>query len=433
MRRDADAPCELCDEVRWSGSAATGDPRLPGLHDVFSRLVMRTRAADVLSGLGCMMPGYALVVPHHHALSVGELPKGERAHVFRTAWLVAELIRRAFGGTVVLVEHGSSGSREGRGGSCVSHAHLHLFPLEHGMDPESFVPPGSRRTTTSAGLATAAARHSNYYYCSWKQDEGHLLIDPKLPSQYARRVWAGLLNEPDLWDWAAFPFLGNARRTTVALKKAQQSQPLAPMEETVLAYDSAAESYARRTASFAPGSALPGEIDELAGTVDGVVLDAGAGAGRDALRFAQQGKHVLALDASASLLSHAPVHDRTLPVLGDVRSLPLPAHCVAAVWCSAVLLHLPAEEFLRSLQEFHRVLRPGGVSQISVKEGEGHVALPMAGHGSPRRHFYFYRVDRLRSLAEKSGFEVLRTWSEDELDSSSHVQRWIKALLRKPV
>ncbi|MFI1722382.1 methyltransferase domain-containing protein [Streptomyces sp. NPDC020489] len=333
---------------------------------------------------------------------------------------------------MVLVEHGSSGSREGGGGSCVTHAHLHLFPLEHGMDPASFVPPESRRVTTSAGLAAAAARHSNYYYCSWKQDEGYLLIDPKLPSQYARRVWAGLLDEPDLWDWAAFPFLGNARWTTAALQKARHAQPLGPMEETVLAYDSAAESYARRTASFAPGSALPSEIDELADAVDGIVLDAGAGAGRDALRFAQQGKHVLALDASGSLLSHAPVHDRTLPVLGDVRSLPLPARCVAAVWCSAVLLHLPSEDFLRSLQEFHRVLRPGGVAQVSVKEGEGHVALPMEGDGSPRRHFYFYRVDRLQSLAEKSGFEVLRTWSEDELDSSSTVQRWIKALLRKP-
>ncbi|MGW7210734.1 hypothetical protein, partial [Streptomyces sp. NPDC054837] len=101
------------------------------------------------------------------------------------------------------------------------------------MDPKSFVAPGSRRITISAGLAAAAARHSNYYYCSWKQDEGHLLIDPKLPSQYARRVWAGLLNEPDLWDWAAFPFLGNARWTTAALRNAQQSRPLGPMEETV--------------------------------------------------------------------------------------------------------------------------------------------------------------------------------------------------------
>ncbi|MEU5764771.1 methyltransferase domain-containing protein [Streptomyces asoensis] len=425
-------PCELCDEVRWKGTAATGDlGSSSGLQDVFSRLVLRTRAADVLSGLGCLAPGYSLVVPHHHAWSVGELPREERTHVFDTAWQAAELIRRTFGDSVVLVEHGSSGARTG-GGSCVTHAHLHLFPLRQGMDPRSFVPPGSRRITTSAVLAGAAARHSNYYYCSWKQDEGHLLIDPKLPSQYARRVWADLFDEPDLWDWAAFPFLGNARLTASALRTAQQPQRFGPVEETVLAYDSAAEFYARRTASFAPGSALPDEIDDLAATVDGIVLDAGAGAGRDAFRFAQRGKHVLALDASLPLLSHSPAHDRTTPILGDVRRLPLPAHCVAAVWCSAVLLHLPSAEFLRSLQEFHRVLRPGGIAQVSVKEGEGHIALPMTGSASPRRHFYFYRVDQLRNLAEKGGFEVLRTWSEDEPDSSSDVQRWIKGLLRKP-
>ncbi|MFI1394762.1 methyltransferase domain-containing protein [Streptomyces sp. NPDC020681] len=425
-----ESQCEMCDEVRWAGSAATGDSRLRDLDTVFSRLILRTPTADVFSGLGSLIPGYSLVVPHRHTASMGELAERELSHVFEVGWQMTERIKREFGRSVVLVEHGSSGNESQPGGSCIVHSHLHLFPLKEKDGVEAFVPPGSRRVAGPAELAAAAGKRQNYYYCTWKQNEGHLLVDPKLPSQFARRVWAGLLDYPDpLWDWAAFPFFSNCRRTATSLSGTEDTGTL--IEETLLAYCSAAEKYARKTSSFAPDSTLPAEIAEMSRSTDGVVLDAGSGGGRDALCFAEHGREVVALDACLPLISMTPQHPRLRPVSGDVRSVPLPDSSVGAVWCSAVLLHMPPDEFIKSLLEFHRVLKPDGLSQISVKEGKGHIKLPISGHGSPLRHFFFYRVDELRSLARRSGFEVVRTWTEDELDSSASLQRWVKLLLRK--
>ncbi len=466
--------CEMCEEVRLSGSFATGVSSrtpagppgtgsgrgpVPGLG--FSRLVARTRAVDVLSGLGSLLPGYVLVVPRRHTTSLGELPPADLAEAFSVGWRFAERIEREFGHPVVLVEHGSSGAtgagagastgtstgtgagaaagsgaagttiRRRTGGSCITHSHLHIFPLSDAVHSPLFAAPGSRKISGLSSLIDTAHRKKNYYFCTWKRDEGYLLSDPDLPSQYARRVWAGTLDAPDLWDWAAFPFLANCQDTTYRLRDPEESDTDRHMRETLLAYGVAARTYAARTRQFTTGSTLPHEIADLARTTSGVVLDAGAGAGRDALCFAANGRRVIALDACLPLLTMTPDEPDVQRVTGDVRSLPLSAASVGAVWCSAVLLHLPPAELLRALREFHRVLESRGAVQVSVKEGDGHASLPMGGQNPFRRHFFFYRHGDLVPLAREAGFDVQHTWTEEERDSSDDVQRWIKLRLRR--
>ncbi|MFD9333919.1 methyltransferase domain-containing protein [Streptomyces sp. NPDC060028] len=446
--------CEMCEEVRLSGSFATGahgddtttaaapgHPRGSG----FSRLVARTRAVDVLSGLGSLLPGYVLVVPRRHTTSLGELSPADLAEAFSVGWRFAERIEREFGHPVVLVEHGSSGAaaaaagpppaggavRHRTGGSCITHSHLHIFPISDAAHSPLFAAPGSRKISGLSDLIDTAHRKKNYYFCTWKRDEGYLLSDPDLPSQYARRVWAGTLDAPDLWDWAAFPFLANCHDTTDRLRDPYESDTDRQMRETLLAYGVAARTYAARTRQFTDGSTLPHEIADLARTTSGVVLDAGAGAGRDALCFAANGRRVIALDACLPLLTMTPDEPEVQRVTGDVRSLPLSSASVGAVWCSAVLLHLPPAELLRALREFHRVLESRGAVQVSVKEGDGQASLAMGGENPFRRHFFYYRHGDLIPLARAAGFDVQQTWTEEEPDSSDDVQRWIKLRLRR--
>ncbi|MFJ6795262.1 methyltransferase domain-containing protein [Streptomyces sp. NPDC091268] len=418
--------CEMCEEVRLSGSFATGPHRSAG----FSRLVSRTRAVDVLSGLGSLLPGYVLVVPRRHTTSLGELSPADLAEAFAVGWRFAERIERELGHPVVMVEHGSSGT-SGKGGSCITHSHLHIFPLSDVAHSPLFAAPGSRKISGLADLIDTAHRRKNYYFCTWKRDEGYLLSDPDLPSQYARRVWAGTLDAPDLWDWAAFPFLSNCQDTTDRLRDPNESETDRHMRETLLAYGVAAPTYAARTRRFTDGSTLPHEIADLARTTSGVVLDAGAGAGRDALCFAANGRRVIALDACLPLLTMTPDEPEVQRVTGDVRCLPLSNASVGAVWCSAVLLHLPPVELLRALREFHRVLESRGAVQVSVKEGEGHASLAMGGENPFRRHFFYYRHGDLIPLARAAGFDVQQSWTEEEADSSDDVQRWIKLRLRR--
>lgn len=458
----------MCEEVRLAGAFATGEPYPPGAAGPgFSRLITRTPAIDVLSGLGSLRPGYLLVVPRRHTASLGELPPAELAEAFALAWRYADRLGRELGSPAVLVEHGSSGASapgpgplaaahptdqpaahpaahpsarsvghppaHSSGGSCIIHSHLHLFPLSDESQAALFAAPGSRRITGLSGLVDTAHRKRNYYFCTWKRDEGYLLSDPNLPSQYARRVWAETLDEPDLWDWAAFPFLAHCQETADRLRDTvdDPEETERRLRETLLAYGAAARSYAAGTRQYGADSALPGEIADLAATTGGTVLDAGAGAGRDALCFARTGRRVIALDACLPLLSMIPDDPRVRRVAGDVRAVPLASGAVGAVWCSAVLLHLPPAELLRALVEFHRVLDTRGALHVSVKEGDGHASLPMGGENPFCRHFFYYRHEDLVPLARKAGFEVERSWTSQERDSSADLQQWIKLRLRR--
>lgn len=423
--------CDLCQEIGLGGTAVTGtcvgNEQRPG----YSRLIRRTSVVDVLAGLGSVIPGYVLLMPRRHVRSIGELTIPEISHVFDAAWRMADRIVRVFGGSVVLVEHGSSGHEHGPSGACIDHAHIHLFPLDTGINPSLFKVADIRPINDLAELSALARQRKNYYYCASDRAKGYLAVEPELRSQQARRTWATAVGRPYEWDWGLFPFLSNAQLTAMRLRQDELSFD-AELNETLSAYDAAADWYASHTSTFPEKSSLRTEMDWLADHTDGAILDAGTGGGRDAAYLADLDRPVIALDASKPLLEHVPPRTNIRTVVGDVRNMRLETASIGAIWCSAVLLHLGREDVLRSLGEFFRVLIRGGLAEVSVKEGSGHASSPMPGHPRLRRHFFFYEADDLKQLARLAGLEVIRTWTEEEVDSALVVQHWVKILLRKP-
>jgi SAM-dependent methyltransferase/diadenosine tetraphosphate (Ap4A) HIT family hydrolase len=435
----SEADCELCSEVMLAGTAATGAYD-NGQYTPFSRLICRTSIVDAYAGLGCINPGYALIVPRRHVTSIGMLSPGEARHVFETAQAIALRVMRIFNRHVVLVEHGSSGTSEQSGRACIEHAHAHIFPVDGHTDSRTFAPYGSRHIHTLYELSNAACAGKNYYYCvSGSAMEGYFMEDPRLGSQYARRIWADLLGSPDMWDWAAFPFYDNCMTTVIELRRdvisREESIPIsdsARLNETIHAYNRAADWYSSRTSGFPDGTSLKDEIKALVTATSGPILDAGAGVGRDADYFASFNRPIVALDAAFALLQHVPSKSGILPVLADIRKLPFEDQTFGAVWCSAVLVHMDQSSFIASLCELFRVLRPDGLMQISVKEGSGYSAQTVAQNRSLRRHFYFYEADEVMAMAHSVGFEILSCWTEDESDASDTIQRWVKFCLRRP-
>jgi predicted SAM-dependent methyltransferase len=112
--------------------------------------------------------------------------------------------------------------------------------------------------------------------------------------------------------------------------------------------------------------------------------------------------------------------------------LPLETESVGAVWSSAVLLHLRAADVVVALREFFRVLRPGGMAQVSVKSGSGHEAQSFGTPPAGRRHFFYYQAKEIVSFAMAVGFEIADTWTGQEKDSGDTVQTWTKVLVQKP-
>lgn len=113
-------------------------------------------------------------------------------------------------------------------------------------------------------------------------------------------------------------------------------------------------------------------LDELAGLIQTprtsypVVVDAGCGQGKALCMLSERfnPRQMIGLDADLQGLACARevALRNQLPVIlvnGDCAMLPLPDSCADLLFCHQTFHHLVHQE--RSLKEFHRVLKPGGV------------------------------------------------------------------------
>lgn len=102
--------------------------------------------------------------------------------------------------------------------------------------------------------------------------------------------------------------------------------------------------------------------------VDGSVLDAGCGSGRDAKAFLGRGYRVIAFDASYELVKLAKEHtglDVQLRTFADVKE----QACYDGIWACASLLHVSQAELPAALAGLWNALKPGGAFYLSFKLG----------------------------------------------------------------
>jgi ubiquinone/menaquinone biosynthesis C-methylase UbiE/diadenosine tetraphosphate (Ap4A) HIT family hydrolase len=431
--------CELCDEALSAGTWATSNFRTSDPTSTnYSRLIRRGPFADVIAGLGAIIPGYVLVIPRTHVLSIGHLQEAGRQAIFDAAWNTADIINHVFGHDAVLVEHGSSANpANGSRGPCIEHAHVHVFPMQSSEALADFIPPGSVEVRGTRDLHKAAQRGVPYYYCSDRPDHGWMLDSPRILSQHARKVWSRSLDRDEEWDWAVYPNFDNCIITAECLRCDRAPSPELAAErsamdsETIAAYNESAAEYGRRTREFRDDGILEAEITALLASSEGTVLDAGCGAGRDTDFIAGCGRAVIALDASRTLLDLVPTRAGITKVLGDARCIPLDNDSIGAVWCSALLLHFDVADCHQALRELFRVLIPGGLAHISVKEGIGHSRQRITADAERFRHFYYYERSMLTSIGRSAGFSVVNSWVQAQPDSSDINHQWRKFLFRK--
>jgi SAM-dependent methyltransferase len=115
----------------------------------------------------------------------------------------------------------------------------------------------------------------------------------------------------------------------------------------------------------------------------GLLLDVGAGSGRDAAWFAARGWEVVAVEPAAALRQEAArLHplpairwiDDRLPALAQVHRLGL---AFDLIWVSAVWMHMPPEERGRAMRKLATLLRPGGRMVLTLRHGPAPEDRPM--------------------------------------------------------
>jgi SAM-dependent methyltransferase len=194
---------------------------------------------------------------------------------------------------------------------------------------------------------------------------------------------------------------------------------------TTAAYDRIAERYADfwrdRHVVERPLMLFGGLLAESAR-----VLDAGCGPGYDGALLRQRGFHVVGIDLSFGMVRTGRERYPGPYVQGDLRRIPLPAASMAGVWASASLLHLRRDEFYVALHECVRVLSPGGLLYISLREGEGERWVADVWGEDVPRYYTYWQEEALDAALAAEGLTTVAGWRD-----VAEPNIWLNRVMRK--
>jgi SAM-dependent methyltransferase len=177
------------------------------------------------------------------------------------------------------------------------------------------------------------------------------------------------------------------------------------IRQTLAFYDQHAEDFIERTAKVSMAQLYEPFLALI--RLEGHILDAACGSGRDAAEFARRGYHVTAFDGSGKMARLA--SSRT-----GLNVLHLRFDEIGwqeefdGIWASASLLHLPSAQLDEAMGRMVRALRTGGVLYVSIKLGE------FAGMRDAR-WFTDTQPSTVRQLLASSGLDVIRIWQTDDI------------------
>lgn len=157
----------------------------------------------------------------------------------------------------------------------------------------------------------------------------------------------------------------------------------------------------------------------------GRILDAGCGAGRDALAFCRAGYSVVAFDASEAMVRLARARlPASFPVL-RMRFDEMAWHDeFDGVWACASLLHVPTADFPDTASRIVAALRRGGAWYASFKRGSGERL-------SGGRLFSDHTEESLAAAAAGLGTDILELWTTADVRPGRADERWTNGLLRR--
>ncbi|PWC26336.1 hypothetical protein CR165_23760 [Pseudoroseomonas aestuarii] len=191
-------------------------------------------------------------------------------------------------------------------------------------------------------------------------------------------------------------------------------------------YAAEAAMLAERDAAV-PAEALLGWLQPFLPQEPGLILDVGAGTGREAAWLAAQGHQVLAIEPVAALRRAAEprqaglrvrwLEDR-LPALAATQRLGLAADLVLL---SAVWQHVAPADRPRAFRELVGLLKAGGLLALTLRHGPA----------EPERGMHPVSVAEIEALARAEGLAILSvTEAADRLGRPEI--RWTQMVLRLP-
>lgn len=203
-------------------------------------------------------------------------------------------------------------------------------------------------------------------------------------------------------------------------------------KDTIRWYDQNAENYADSSYKVTPTSLINRFLQLL--PQNPIILDAGCGAGKDARVFNKLGASVTGIDLSRGLIEEARKRNPTVSFEeGDFLNLRFDNESFDGVWAHASLVHLDSvDNTKKALDEFHRVLKGGGILHIYVKAqlGKNKTEVVKDTLSNHDRFFRYYTEDEMKQLVTDASFQIIETDLQDDLHRRQDV-KWIALFVKK--
>lgn len=188
---------------------------------------------------------------------------------------------------------------------------------------------------------------------------------------------------------------------------------------TTLYYDTFAEDFAKSTLPVDMSALYQRFLPHI--PLQGHILDAGCGSGRDAKYFQSIGHKVSAFDASSRLASIASNYlNIDVPVLTFQTFNE--SGLYDGIWCCASLLHVPKVELMDAISRLRKALKRNGILYMSFKHGDEERV-------KEGRFFCDLTEQTVRPYLE--GFEVKDMWVTGDQREGRSSEQWLNIIVEK--
>jgi len=200
--------CTLCADIGTSANRAR-----------WNRPLIETENFVVVPSLGSLVPGWLLIVPKSHYISMGAIPDLLHSEADALEDRTRALLKSEFAEHVIVFEHGPSAANHGTGCG-VDHAHLHLVPLNCDLVEQvrPFVPNSLKwKLGNWNERAEAFSLGQDYLYCKHEDGCGVVAVSDDFGSQVFRKAISGHLGMAEKFNWREHPRLETVGQTIAVL------------------------------------------------------------------------------------------------------------------------------------------------------------------------------------------------------------------------
>lgn len=178
----------------------------------YNRHIIDTQHFFVVAGRGQICDGYMIICARKHLFNMSLLEEEEWAELMRLKSRIRRMVKEIYGCDPLFFEHGDADCTN-RGGSCISHAHIHVVPLTLKKVPQMLHKFSLFYFDSPDEWKHFAVLHSPYFTLELSDGKIIMIHETNLPCQFGRQLLVTELGLPVEWDWRKGLDAGRMRRT----------------------------------------------------------------------------------------------------------------------------------------------------------------------------------------------------------------------------